>query len=32
MPVLADQTYETDCGITILRTSRPSDYETGTSE
>lgn len=32
MPVLADQTYETDCGISILRTSRPSDYETGTSE
>ncbi|UES57473.1 anthranilate synthase component I [Roseibium aggregatum] len=32
MPVLADQTYETDCGITILRTSRPSDYETGTSD
>lgn len=32
MPVLANQTYETDCGITILRTSRPSDYETGTSE
>ncbi len=32
MPVLADQTYETDCGITILRTSRPSDYETGTTE
>jgi len=32
MPVLADQTYETDCGITILRTSRPSNYETGTSE
>ncbi|MEQ8782228.1 MAG: anthranilate synthase component I [Roseibium album] len=32
MPVLADQTYETESGITILRTSRPSDYETGTSD
>ncbi|MEM5584279.1 anthranilate synthase component I [Roseibium sp. AS2] len=32
MPVLADKTYETASGITILRTSRPSDYETGTSE
>jgi len=32
MPVLADQTYETESGITILRTSRASDYETGTSD
>ena len=32
MPVPADHTYETNSGITILRTSRPSDYETGTSE
>ncbi|WP_298982222.1 anthranilate synthase component I [uncultured Roseibium sp.] len=32
MPALADQTYETKGGITILRTSRPSDYETGTSD
>ncbi|WP_428642214.1 anthranilate synthase component I [Roseibium sp.] len=32
MPVLADQTYETNGGITILRTSRPSDYDTGTSD
>ena len=32
MPVLADQTFETKSGITILRTSRPSDYETGTSD
>lgn len=32
MPVPADQTYDTASGITILRTSRPSDYETGTSE
>ncbi|KZM50269.1 anthranilate synthase [Labrenzia sp. OB1] len=32
MPALADQTFETNGGITILRTSRPSDYETGTSD
>lgn len=32
MPELADRTYQTDGGITILRSSRPSDYETGTSE
>ena len=32
MPALADQTFETESGITILRTSRPSDYETGTSD
>jgi anthranilate synthase len=32
MPALADQTFETTGGITILRTSRPSDYESGTSE
>ncbi|MCX2723083.1 anthranilate synthase [Roseibium salinum] len=32
MPVLANQTFETNGGITILRTSRPSVYETGTSE
>ncbi|WP_299814234.1 anthranilate synthase component I [uncultured Roseibium sp.] len=32
MPALADQTFETNGGITILRSSRPSDYETGTSE
>lgn len=32
MPALADQTYDTASGITILRTSRPSDYETGTSD
>ncbi|MET1415199.1 anthranilate synthase component I [Roseibium sp. HPY-6] len=32
MPPLADQSYETPGGITILRTSRPSDYDTGTSE
>ncbi|WP_298957749.1 anthranilate synthase component I [uncultured Roseibium sp.] len=32
MPALADQTYETKGGITILRTSRSSDYKTGTSD
>ncbi|TYC63269.1 anthranilate synthase component I [Rhodobacterales bacterium] len=32
MPALADQTYQTNGGITILRTSRPYDYENGTSE
>lgn len=32
MPVLADQTFETEGGITILRTSRASDYESGTSD
>ncbi|GAA0782330.1 anthranilate synthase component I [Roseibium denhamense] len=32
MPALADQTFETPGGITILRTSRPSDYEAGTSD
>ncbi|MEP4768494.1 MAG: anthranilate synthase component I [Roseibium sp.] len=32
MPALADQTFETESGITILRTSRPSDYESGTSD
>lgn len=32
MPAVADQTFETQSGITILRTSRPSDYEAGTSE
>ncbi|PVB63468.1 anthranilate synthase component I [Labrenzia sp. 011] len=32
MSAPADQTFETHGGITILRTSRPSDYETGTSE
>ena len=32
MPALADQTFETESGITILRTSRPSDYEKGTSD
>ncbi|MFD1694764.1 anthranilate synthase component I [Roseibium aestuarii] len=30
MPAFADQTFETKGGITIHRTSRPSDYETGT--
>ncbi|EEE43299.1 anthranilate synthase component I [Roseibium alexandrii] len=32
MPQLADQSFVTESGITILRSSRPSDYETGTSE
>lgn len=32
MPPLADQSYVTDSGVTILRRSRPSDYETGTSD
>lgn len=32
MPAVADQTFETQSGITILRTSRPSNYEAGTSE
>jgi len=32
MPVLADQIFETKSGIIIQRTSRPSDYMTGTSE
>ncbi|MFN3130945.1 anthranilate synthase [Roseibium sp.] len=32
MPQLADQSFVTENGITILRSSRPSDYETGTSE
>lgn len=32
MPAVADQTFETQSGVTILRTSRPSDYEAGTSE
>ncbi|WP_299471293.1 anthranilate synthase component I [uncultured Roseibium sp.] len=32
MPPLADQSYETPSGITILRSSRPSNYDTGTSE
>ena len=31
MPALAEQTFETDGGITITRSSRPSDYEAGTS-
>ncbi len=32
MPPLANQTYATAGGITISRSSRPSDYEAGTSE
>ncbi|MBN9670132.1 anthranilate synthase component I [Roseibium aggregatum] len=32
MPALADQTFQTKGGITIHRSSRPYDYETGTSE
>ncbi|WP_346898307.1 anthranilate synthase [uncultured Roseibium sp.] len=32
MPALAEQTFETDGGITITRSSRPSDYEAGTSQ
>jgi len=32
MPQLADQSFVTESGITILRSSRPSDYETGTSK
>ena len=32
MPPLANQTYATAGGITISRSSRPSDYESGTSE
>ncbi|WP_422023150.1 anthranilate synthase [Roseibium sp.] len=32
MPQLADQSFVTESGITILRSSRPSDYETGTSD
>jgi len=31
MPALADQMFETPGGITITRTSRPADYEEGTS-
>ena len=32
MPALAEQKFETDGGITITRSSRPSDYEAGTSQ
>jgi anthranilate synthase len=32
MPQLADQSFVTESGIAILRSSRPSDYEIGTSE
>ncbi|MTH97037.1 anthranilate synthase [Roseibium sp. RKSG952] len=32
MPPVADQTFQLQSGITIQRTSRPSDYETGTSD
>ncbi|MEJ8474042.1 anthranilate synthase component I [Roseibium algae] len=32
MPALADQTYHCPSGITVKRSSRPSDYEAGTSE
>ncbi|WP_346908772.1 anthranilate synthase component I [uncultured Roseibium sp.] len=32
MPALAEQNFETDGGITITRSSRPSDYEAGTSQ
>ncbi|MTI42810.1 anthranilate synthase component I [Roseibium hamelinense] len=32
MPAVADQTFQTTSGITIQRTSRPSDYEAGTSD
>lgn len=32
MPALADQTFQTDGGVTIVRSSRPSDYEAGTSD
>jgi len=32
MPALAEQTFETDGGIAITRSSRPSDYEAGTSQ
>ncbi|WP_153769706.1 anthranilate synthase component I [Labrenzia sp. CE80] len=31
MPALADQTFNCQSGITISRTSRPSDYQAGTS-
>ncbi|NVK35921.1 MAG: anthranilate synthase component I [Rhodobacteraceae bacterium] len=32
MSALADKTFETESGITIRRSSRPSDYEMGTSD
>ncbi|MBO6757624.1 MAG: anthranilate synthase [Roseibium sp.] len=31
MPALAEQTFQTEGGITIIRRTRPAEYETGTS-